>query len=293
MYAWRKGIAQWVVKDALHLSVVFTWHLPEAREIAINSKKKVVVGGPAVRLMPDYLDDVAKVQHTTIYPAMQMHNPFATKTSDGCPNNCSFCAVPRCEGNLIERKSWEIKPIVCDNNLPACSKKHIRRVIKSLMPLPYVDFNQGLEAELFTPWFADQLLKLNNPIIRFAFDHISEESKVMQAVELAQRKGFKNIQCYVLFNHSDTPDDAIYRLELLRSKDVLPNPMRYQPLDTLHKNSYISKNWTDLDIGRVQRYYSKLNYLGFVPYEDYNPQDSEKRKQINLFDEGKGGDSAE
>lgn len=61
MYSWRKGIAQWTVKDRLYLSIVFTWQLPEARDIAINSRKKVIVGGPAVKLMPGYLADIAKV----------------------------------------------------------------------------------------------------------------------------------------------------------------------------------------------------------------------------------------
>jgi hypothetical protein len=283
MYQWRKGIAQWQVKDTLYLSVVFTWDLPEARDIAENSKKKVIAGGPAVKLLPDYLAGVAKCQESTVLPALEMHNPMATFTSRGCDNNCSFCAVPKMEGPLRELESWPVRPIVCDNNLLGCSKKHFDNAIDRLKELPLVDFNQGLEADLFTDHHASRMAELKKPMLRFAFDHVNEESTVMDAIDRAHNAGLKDIGCYVLFNHNDTPEDTLYRLELLRSKDVLPNPMRYQPLDALHKDRYIGDNWTELDVKRVQRYYSKLNFLGHVPFEEYNPQDVEKRKQMQLI----------
>lgn len=283
MYSWRKGIAQWTVKDRLYLSVVFTWHLQEARDIAIMSKKKVVVGGPAVKLMPEYLADVARVEESTIFPALEMHNPMATFTSRGCDNKCDFCAVPKMEGSLRELSNYPVRPIICDNNLLGTSKKHFDTVIDRLKSLPFVDFNQGLEADLFTDHHASRMAELKQPMLRFAFDHVNEETKVMDAINKAQRTGLKNIGCYVLFNHRDTLEDTLYRLELLRSKGVLPNPMRYQPLNSLHKDSHIGVNWTELDIKRVQRYYSKLNFLGHVPFDDYNPQDNLKRSQGNLF----------
>jgi len=283
MYSWRKDIAQWVIEDKLYLSIVFTWDLPRAKDIAIASKKKVIAGGPAVKLMPEYLTGVAKVEESTIFPALEMHNPMATFTSRGCDNSCDFCAVPRMEGKLRELKDWPIRPIICDNNLLGCSRKHFDKVIDRLKALPFVDFNQGLEADLFTDHHAGRMAELKQPMLRFAFDHVNEEAKVMDAIDRAQKAGLKNIGCYVLFNHRDTPDDTLYRLELLRSKGVLPNPMRYQPLDSLHKDNHIGKQWTELDIKRVQRYYSKLNFLGHVPFEDYNPQDEVKRAQGCLF----------
>jgi hypothetical protein len=283
LYKWRKGIAQWTVKDRLYLSIVFTWHLPEARDIATNSKKKVIVGGPAVKLLPDYLADVATIEQSTIFPALEFHNPMATFTSRGCDNNCDFCAVPQMEGPLRELTDWPVRPIICDNNLLGCSKGHFDRVIDRLKGLPFVDFNQGLEADLFTEHHASRMAELKRPMLRFAFDHVNEEGKVIDAIDRAHKAGLKDIGCYVLFNHRDTPDDTLYRLELLRSKGVLPNPMRYQPLDSLHKDCHLGKHWTDLDVKRIQRYYSKLNFLGHVPFADYNPQDVDKRKQIGLF----------
>ena len=284
MYSWRKGIASWTVKDKLYLSVVFTWHLREARKIALSSKKKVIVGGPAVKLLPDYLSDVAKVeQGSTVFPALEMHNPMATFTSRGCDNTCSYCAVPKMEGSLVELDNWSVRPIICDNNLLGCSLAHFNRVIDRLKILPFVDFNQGLEANLFTKHHASRIAELKKPMIRFAFDNVNEEARVIEAVNMAKAAGLKNIGCYVLFNHNDTPEDAIYRLELLRANDVMPNPMRYQPLDSVYKNSHIDSNWTELDLKRVGRYYSKLNFLGHVPFDEYNPQDDMKRAQGDLF----------
>jgi len=283
VYQWRKGIAQWTVKDTLYLSVVFTWQLPEAFDIASNSKKKVIAGGPAVKLLPDYLSSVATIQQETIFPALEFHNPMATFTSRGCDNSCSFCAVPKMEGRLRELEEWPVRPIICDNNLLGCSKRHFDKVIDRSKALPFVDFNQGLEADLFTPHHASRMAELKHPKLRFAFDHINEESKVMDAINLATEKGHKNIGCYVLFNHNDDLESTLYRLNLLISKNVLPNPMRYQPLDSLHKNTFIDKNWTKLDLQRVTKYYSKLNFLGHIPFDDFNPQDDEKRKQQDLF----------
>jgi hypothetical protein len=202
---------------------------------------------------------------------------MATFTSRGCNNKCSYCAVPKMEGSLRELPDWPIRPIICDNNLLGCSVSHFDKVIDKLKILPFVDFNQGLEAELFTKHHADRMCELKQPMIRFAFDHVNEESKVMDAIALAQNAGLKNIGCYVLFNHNDTLEDTLYRLELLRSKNVLPNPMRFQLLDSLYKDNYVDSNWLELDIKRVMRYYSKLIFLGHIPFADYNPQDEYKR----------------
>ena len=39
MYQWRKEIAQWKIGKTLYLSVVFTWDLPKARELAKDNPR--------------------------------------------------------------------------------------------------------------------------------------------------------------------------------------------------------------------------------------------------------------
>ena len=278
MYKWLKDIAQWRIKDTLYLSVVFTWDLPKARLIAEHKPRgirKVVAGGPAVNLLPDYLKDVADVQRETIFPALAFHNPMATFTTRGCPNKCSFCAVPKTEGDLIELESWEPRPIVSDNNLLAASWEHFVKVLALVQHFPFIDFNGGLDARLFDDAHAQALARLNKVMLTFAFDHINQERDVVRAIETAKSWGHKNIRVYVLIGHEDSPDDAFYRLELVRSLSALPFPQRFQPLYALKKNEYVAEGWTDLELKRMSRYYSRLNYLGHIPYAEYRMEDAE------------------
>lgn len=270
MYNWLKDIAHWKINGTLYLSVVFTWHLPKARELAKAHKGPVMAGGPAVKLMPDYLSDVADLAGSIPYPAISFHNPMATFTSRGCPNRCSFCAVPRLEGNFTELENWEPRPLICDNNFLASSRRHFNRVIDRLTPFPFVDF-QGLEAELFTHYHADRFADLRRVALRFGFDSIEKESAVVKAVTIAQSYGLRNIGVYVLINNDDSPEDAIYRLELVRSLKVRTNPMRFQPLFTLNKNEHVSPGWTQYRLQKVMQYYSR-DYYQAIPFDEFEPK---------------------
>jgi hypothetical protein len=269
MYKWSKDIVNWTCGNTLYISVVFSWDLPKAEALAKQHKKKVIVGGPAA-----YLNNItwATVEKTTPFDVLAMHNPFATFTTRGCPNGCGFCAVPRLEGEFRELPKWKPAPVICDNNLLAASDGHFLKVIDSLMAFPACDFNQGLDARLFTAWHAGQIAKLNKPIVRFAFDHTDREEIVETAILNAKSAGLKDIRVYVLIGWNDTPVDAFYRLEQVRAWECLPNPMRYQPLDTPEKNSYRNPEWSQYEFKRMMRYYSRLNYLGHIPFCEYQPE---------------------
>ena len=120
--SWVADIVEWLENDVAYISVPFTWNLPKTYSRCVWWKQLGhlrVVGGPAVRLMPDYLKGVAMIGGDM--DALWRHNPEATFTSRGCIRKCGFCAVPRIEGDLRELSTWEPKPIICDNNLLACS----------------------------------------------------------------------------------------------------------------------------------------------------------------------------
>jgi hypothetical protein len=273
MNQWRKGIASWEVGKTLYQSIPFTWLLPEARYRAESHKGKVVIGGPAVTLAKtDGFYDLSWAEtpsEVTPYDTLSFHNPLATFTTRGCPNRCKFCAVPKLEGDFRELKSWKHAPVICDNNLLACSRSHFEAVIESLKQFPYSDFNQGLEAKLLKPWHVDLLRGLKPVKIRFAFDDFSEETVVHDAIELCQKNGLKDLGCYCLIGFNDTPEEAKERLELIRSWGVLPNPMRYQPLNSLKKNSHVADGWTELELRRMMRYYSRLSWFP-CSYDDFD-----------------------
>lgn len=278
MIEWKKDIVQWRVGKTLYLSVAFTWLLPKAERIATAHKGPVIAGGPAVKLMgaPWATDTPEAVP----YDILAMHNPLATFTTRGCPRKCAFCAVPKIEGKFRELKNFKAAPIVCDNNILASSKEHFQKVIKSLKPFPFVDFNQGLDARLFNKRHAFLLSTLNAAKVRFSFDNVDQEIKLADAVGTAREVGLKDISVYVMIGFDDSPDDARYRLELVRSWGIRPWPMRYQPLDTFDKNNYVAPGWTQKELMRMIRYYAHLQWFEHFPYEDYQ---GGQGNQMDLF----------
>jgi len=268
---WSKRFLEWHTDHTAYLSVVFTWDLPDAYMRAVWLRMQgydVQAGGPAVQLMPDYLASVATYGECP--DAIAKHNPDATFTSRGCIRRCPFCAVWRIEGDLHELDSWPIRPMVCDNNLLACSQSHFDKVVDSLKPLKGIDFNQGLDARLLTAYHADRLAEIDC-IVRLAFDSVAYESQFMRAYEILRQAGITKhaIRVYVLVGYEDTPEDALYRLRTVANLGIDPNPMRYNPLDTMVRDSYVAPGWTDSELTRYVRYWANLRYLRAVPFEEF------------------------
>jgi hypothetical protein len=264
--SWSKRALDWVNDDTgeAFLSVVFTWHLPDAYSRAVWLRQlgyTVHAGGPAVALMPDYLADVAMCNGRDV-PALERHNPNATFTSRGCIRRCPFCAVPRIEGDLRELDDWPVRPVICDNNLLACSRAHFDRVVDRLKPLSSIDFNQGLDARLLNKHHAARLAELDCTV-RLAFDSVGHEPHFMRAFETLTRAGIApdRIRVYVLFGFNDIPEDTLYRMRLIRSIGAWPNPQRYQPLDALVYNGYVGDNWTERELRRYMRYWARSMFF--------------------------------
>ena len=269
MYQWRKDIARWEIADTLYLSVPFTWLLPRARAIAQQATKRVVVGGPAVDLLPKYLADVATVGGDPVANPLSMHNPLAGRSSEGCPNACAFC-INR-DKPLRELTDWEPRPTMCDDNFLMCSVKHIAAAVDRLSRLPMVDFNQGLAASEF-PKHIDLLWRLPLLRLRLAWDSAEQDADVMDAIALAKAHGMRDIRCYVLVGFQATPDEVMARCQMLWDAKVLPNPMRYQPLDCLVKNEYVGAGWTKAELGRLCKYWARHTHLVGIPYDEYRTE---------------------
>ncbi len=253
---------EWRSEDTVYLSVVFSWHINKAIERMVelqNQGFNVQIGGPAIN--GKCLDE----------EVVTKHNPMATFTSRGCVRKCRFCAVPVTEGSLVELKNWIPRPIVCDNNLLACSRKHFDRVIDNLKHLREIDFNQGLDARLLTAHHASRIAELKMKITRLSWDSAKIESRFMDGFATLRRAGIpkSKIGVYVLIGFNDTPSDALYRLETIRSLGAFPFPMRYQPIDTPIKNSFVGDSWTDSELKRFMRYWSNLRIVSPIPFEEF------------------------
>lgn len=262
---WVGGYVEHFSGMDVYISVVFSWDVAKAIGTAVQYSQMglhVHLGGPAIKL--------AGLQ-TEEWSALSYHNPNATFTSRGCVNKCGFCAVPKLEGDLIELNNWEPKPIVCDNNLLACSRKHFDRVIDLLKSVPDVDFNQGLAASLLTDYHASRIAELDMKTVRLAWDHVGYESKFMRDWEILRKAGIpkSKITVYCLIGFNDTPDDALYRLSAVRKLGGYPFPMRYQPLDVSVRNGYVSPQWTNDELVRYCRYWANFRYVGGIPFSEF------------------------
>ena len=125
----------------------------------------------------------------------------------------------------------------------------------------YVDFNQGLDARLFTEEKAAKLSEINIRPLRIAFDHYEERHIYEKAVRLAVKYGIHNISNYVLYNFKDTPDDLYQRLKLNidlceeLGVAIYSFPMKYHPIRDpkyFRNRDYLGKHWNKKFIRAIQ-----------------------------------------
>lgn len=271
---WLGTFAEWTDDRSAYISVVFSWDVQKAymRAAALRQEGySVHVGGPAALMQWQVFEDVCAngIAHISALPR---HNRNATFTSRGCIRKCGFCVVPKVEGELWELPHWEPRPIICDNNLLACSRVHFDKVIDQLRVIEGVDFNQGLDARLLTKHHADRLAELDLAFVRLAWDSIKNESELHQAYDLLRDAGIpkSKIRVYVMIGYKDSPDDALYRLNEVRKLGVMPNPMRYQPLFAVKRDKYVGECWTEKELTRYMRYWANLAYAGGIPFEEFD-----------------------
>jgi hypothetical protein len=264
-YDWPRRPTRWLEGRTLNISVPFTWNLPQLRrelQQRILEWDRVVVGGPAVELMPTYFEHMPWVSVGKESPGvLQRINPFATKTTRGCNRSCPFCAVPRIEGRLQELPDWPDLPILIDNNFLAASEAHIERAVTRLSEWGYADFNQGVDARKLTPDLARQLARIKSPIIRLALDNIAYCDAWQAAVDNLLSAGVRKrcIRSLVLIGFDSDPQEAWSRCRYIESKGIKPAPMWYHALDCKHHNSITaeqrSRGWNDYERRRIMQWF--------------------------------------
>lgn len=140
--------------------------------------------------------------------------------------------------------------------------KHHRPTYKKRI----VDFNQGLDARLFTQEKADLLGSIAIAPVRIAFDDIKTESKYVDAIRMCVNAGIRQYSNYLLYNFNDKPEDLYKRLRInvdLCEKlnvNIYSFPMKYHPLfksndmdeDYSHNRDYIGKYWNRKYIRVIQ-----------------------------------------
>lgn len=265
---WPKKPTEWIEKRTLYISIPFTWNIPDVTARLQQRSMfwdRVVVGGPAVYLMPEFFDNMKHVEigynHSGV---LQKVNPLATRTTVGCIRKCKFCGVKKFEPKFKELDDWPDLPIICDNNLLASSQYHFSRVVDRLKKHQGVDFNQGLDARLLTDYHAKRFAEVKGIVkrgLRLALDSRGHFSPWMAAYERLRTAGIakRKISTYVLIAFNSDPSDAWARCELVEKQGVRALPMWFHPLDTLNKNTVTEaqKNlgWNDFERRKIMQWF--------------------------------------
>jgi hypothetical protein len=237
-------------------------------------------GVPIEDLIPDY-NILDQISYT--YP---VRDAYFTYASRGCIRKCSFCGVPKLEGD--QRDTESISAVVrgvdalygakkdlmlMDNNIVASARfKEIIAEIRDLGFVPgaklnrgrtqvlrRVDFNQGVDARILCKdkVFLRELSTICLKPLRIAFDHIGLKKPYDQAIRFAHEFGMTELSNYMLYNFHDSPADLFERMRLNVSLNeelgirIWSFPMRFQPTD-LPNRSFIGENWSRYQLRSMQ-----------------------------------------
>jgi len=158
--------------------------------------------------------------------------------------------------------------ILWDNNF--LGSPNWRNILAELKDLHVkVDFNQGLDSRLINEDVVSELANLKIKPIRMAYDNFGEKYALQRAIPALERAGFNRRQMivYTLYNFTDTPEEFLERVKALLSWGVVSYPMRYEPLNSLVKNKYVSPHWTLRQLEMVARARRVIGAGGaFPPY---------------------------
>jgi len=232
--------------DEIHVSVTFSWDLPEARRIQHAWQ--------ALQIAPVHLGGPVFEQSSSIsaagefVPGRYLAKGY-TITSRGCPNHCWFCEVPRREGMLHE---LEIKPgnKVLDNNLLACSESHVRAVFKMLETQKDAILSGGLEARLLKPWHIELFEQAHIKEAFFAYDTPDDLPALKEASRLLRQSAWHRdykCRCYVLCGYpGDTLEAAEQRCLKLLRLGFYPFAMYYRAPSDTSPRLLKPRAWQDL-----------------------------------------------
>jgi hypothetical protein len=216
------------------VSCTFTWQRARAEWLAQQWRAhypNTCVGGPA------YGDGGGEFT-----PGMFLKRG-CTITSRGCPKDCGWCDVHKREGALRE---LSIKPgwIVQDNNLLACSERHIRAVFDMLRGQERrIYFNGGLDKDFLKPWHRELFESIKLGELWFACDRGKDFERLKPVAEILAGIPLRKRRCYTMIGFDgETLEEAQQRIEAVFALGFMPFCQLYQPAET----RVYPNEWRDL-----------------------------------------------
>jgi hypothetical protein len=155
--------------------------------------------------------------------------------------------------------------------LDTCKKESIYKAYEVLKELyenqrnkspkqRYVDFNQGVDARLFTEEKVRILSEIPIRPLRIAFDDLKFKEDYVAAIRLGAKYGLKDFSNYLLYNFNDRPEELYHRFRINidlcdeLNVSIYSFPMKYHPLigDYSENRDYIGQYWNRKFIRAVQ-----------------------------------------
>lgn len=140
-------------------------------------------------------------------------------------------------------------------------KEDYEKTLKNRRPRQRkVDFNQGVDARLFTPHMAQQFARIAISPLRIAFDDLKYKDVYIAALKMSVDAGIRNFSNYLLYNFKDRPVELYTRMEInvLLCDELDVNiysfPMKYHPLygEHSHDRNFIGEHWNKKYIRAIQ-----------------------------------------
>lgn len=265
------------------LSVIFSWHAPLARDVALRYRDRAEVwcGGPGVFALRHWWE-----QETGLPLTLGLDQRFErhrgdyrmTFASRGCPVGCWFCIVPKLEGrDFTLDYDFQPAPILCDNNisaLPDDFQDHIlARYAASGVKL--ADCNSGFEPRTFTEATYARWCPHYKGAWRFAFDVLAEEADVRRMLAILHDEPARRKRVYVLVGNEPFAE-CQYRAQQVIALGGEPHCQFVLPLNWLgDPNTVNAKHGWTYQLGRdFCRYYNTRGWRTY-PLRDYKPRMTE------------------
>ncbi len=156
-------------------------------------------------------------------------------TTRGCTRNCSFCVVPKSEGelrvvgDLLDLWDGKAKDVVLYDNNILGDVGHFNLVCNQAIENGIrLDFNQGLDYRLLTQNIVEVLKTMRHIEYRFSFDHIEMKDGVGRAIDLLQKNDIKRCMWFVLVGYNTTIKEDLIRLNFLKEHNQNAYVMRFR-----------------------------------------------------------------
>lgn len=267
--AYHKSIGdlvEWVTigkYDRTYMSKVFIFS--KDKDNWISDLGEIIRGGTGYNTdtLPDYIDRICP--DYSIYPQYTEAYGFLTR---GCPNKCSWCIVPKKEGNIKPYSDIEEfldgrdSAILMDNNVLAhdYGLSQIEKIIRLRIR---VDFNQGLDCRIIAK--NESIAKLLSRVkwykpLRLACDTKEQIPFIEKAVTLLRKHGATPQRYFVYLLVKDIPD-ALERVEALKELNLDPFAQPYRDYKTYSEPTAEQKRFT--------RWVNRKAIFKTVTYENY------------------------